>query len=550
MHAAEIDVPDRAEKGVDVIPEGIGAWPRRRAVKSAGRTAIVFRDSAVTYGELATRIDRLAAALQERGVRFGDRLAYLGNNHPSFVETLFASTQLGAIFVPLNTRLSAPELAYMLTDSGATMLVHSAALEPLAVAASAELPIARIVVGSAGSADPVTTDGTAEDYEGVIGAAGVGRASPREPARVSLADRAVIIYTSGTTGRPKGAVLTHGNLTWNAVNVLVDYDLVSSDRALMISPLFHVAALGMGCLPVYLKGATLLLAERFVPGDALRSIEQQRATMISGVPTTYQLMLDDPAWESADISSLRLLTCGGSAVPDRVRDAYEGRGLSFSGGYGMTETSPGITMLPPWYSRERAGSAGLAHHFTEFRVRTGAGVLAGPGQRGEIEARGPNVFAEYWDNETASRSAFTDDGWLRTGDLGYTDEDGFLYIADRVNDLIISGGENIYSAEVEQAIAAIPGVTGVAVIGVPDERWGEVPHAVVTVAAGFTLDAEYLAGCLSGQLARFKVPRTVEVVDELPRTASGKVQKQLLRVRYQAQASADDGTASASPSGY
>ncbi len=510
------------------MPEGIGAWPRRRAVKSAGHPAIVFRDSAVTYDELATRIDRLAAGLRERGVRFGDRVAYLGNNHPSFVEALFASTNLGAIFVPLNTRLSGPELAYMLTDSGATVLVHSSALEPLAAAASAALPVARIAVDALGVADQVATDATAEDYEGVIASAS---AAPRAPARVSLNDRALIIYTSGTTGRPKGAVLTHGNLTWNAVNVLVDYDLIGSDRALMISPLFHVAALGMGCLPVFLKGATLLLEERFVPGDALRSIELQRATMISGVPTTYQMMMDDPAWASTDISSLRLLTCGGSAVPGRVREAYEDRGLSFSSGYGLTETSPGVTMLPPWSSRERAESAGLAHHFTEFRIRGGGGDLSGPGQRGEIEARGPNVFGEYWGNEAASRSAFTDDGWLRTGDIGYTDEEGFLYIADRVKDLIISGGENIYSAEVEQAIATIPGVTGVAVIGVPHERWGEVPHAVVTLAAGFTLNPEYLAEYLSARLARYKLPTTMEIIDALPRTASGKVQKQILRAR-------------------
>ena len=519
-----------------MISDSIGTWPRRRAVKSADHPAIVFRDRATSYSELADRVDRLAAALQERGIGFGDRVSYLGNNHPSFVETLFATTLLGAIFVPLNTRLSVPELVYMLDDSGATLLVAGSALEPVAAATQSQHPLLRIVVadGEAGE----QAGGDVEDYEHVIRDT---RNATREPAAVRLEDRAMIIYTSGTTGRPKGAVLTHGNLTWNALNVLVDYDLTSADRSLMISPLFHVAALGMGCLPVILKGATLLLEERFAPGEALRSIERLKATAISGVPTTFQLMLDDPAWATTDISSLHLLTCGGSAVPERVRAAYEARGLSFSAGYGMTEASPGVTMLPPKYSIERAQSAGLAHYFTDFRIRAANAddpALAAPYEAGEIEAHGPNVFLEYWGNAEATREAFVDDRWLRTGDVGYVDDDGFLYVVDRAKDMIISGGENIYSAEVELAIAAIPGVTGVAVIAIPHERWGEVPHAVVTMAAGYDLDPEEMVAHLTGRMARYKVPKSLEVVDELPRTASGKVQKAVLRQRYDAQSGA------------
>jgi fatty-acyl-CoA synthase len=220
-----------------------------------------------------------------------------------------------------------------------------------------------------------------------------------------------------------------------------------------------------------------------------------------------------------------------------VRDAFEARGLAFSGGYGLTETSPGVTMLPPAHSRAHPGSAGLAHFFTEFRIAAADAEGDGIRERGEIEVRGPNVFAGYWGNEAATREAFTPDGWLRTGDIGDTDEDGFLYIVDRAKDMIISGGENIYSAEVEQAILLLPGVTGVAVIGVPHEKWGEVPHAVVTLAQGQRLDPEELVAYLSTRLARYKVPKTLEIVDELPRTASGKVQKQVLRARYDANSS-------------
>jgi fatty-acyl-CoA synthase len=514
--------------------EGIGGWPRRRASTSATRAAIVFRDRVTNYAELADRVDRLAAALGRLGVDRGDRVAYLGNNHPSFVETLFACALLGAIFVPLNTRLAPAELAYQLEDAGARLLINGAPLEPIAAAASAALPIRRVVAGVPDADDPLSISDDTDDYETLI-----AEATPASdaPSPVGLDEPALIIYTSGTTGRPKGAVLSHGNLVWNALSVVADYDLVSTDRALMISPLFHVASLGMGCLPVFLKGATLLLQERYVPGEALDAIERLGATTISGVPTTFQLMLDDPAWASTDISSLRLLTCGGSAVPDRVREAYEERGLAFSGGYGLTETSPGVTMLPAWHSRDRSGSAGLPHFFALFRIRSGDGSLAAPGERGEIEAAGPNVFPGYWGNEAATTAAFTDDGWFRTGDVGYVDNDGFLFIADRLKDLIISGGENIYPAEVEQAIAAIPGVTGVAVIGVPHEKWGEVPHAVVTLAGGASLDPDQLVAFLSSRLARYKVPKGLEVVDELPRTASGKVQKHVLRARYEEQSS-------------
>jgi len=510
-----------------MVPDGIGDWIHRRTVKSRGHTAVVFRDEELSYEELAARIDRLAAALRERAVSRGDRVAYLGNNHPSFIEALFATTLLGAVFVPLNTRLSVPELEFQLSDAGVELLINSSALEASAAGASASLPLRRLVVQDDGShVEPLPAE--AEDYEHALASA----PALGEVPQVTLEDRAVIIYTSGTTGRPKGAVLTHGNLTWNSFNALIDYDVQGhGERALMISPLFHVAAFSMGLLPTLLKGGTVLLQERFVPAEALAAIQRYRATYISGVPTTYQLMMEDPAWATTDISSLERMTCGGSPVPLKVLEAYGERGLKFSGGYGMTESSPGITALPARYGMEKLGSSGLAHFFTKYRIRdTDTGeIVTEPGARGEIEASGPNIFLEYWGRPDATAEAFTADGWLRTGDVGYSDADGFITIADRVKDMIISGGENVYSAEVEIVISQLPGVTGVAVIGVPHDRWGEVPHAIVTLAPGASLDVETLIEHCSARLARYKVPKTLEIVDELPRTASGKVQKALLR---------------------
>nr|WP_255480332.1 long-chain fatty acid--CoA ligase [Quadrisphaera sp. RL12-1S] len=500
-----------------------------RAVKSAGHPALVFDGTELTYDQLADRVDRIAAGLRARGVARADRVAYLGDNHPSFVEAMFASARLGAVFVALNTRLAPAELAYQLADCGARVLISTPALAERAdvAAALAEHPVLRVRVGDGGASAGDGDDGGG--FEALLGALPL-----TDLPDVSLDDPALIVYTSGTTGRPKGAVLTHGNLTWNALNVLVDYDVTSADRALMVSPLFHVASLGMGCLPVLLKGATVLLQERFVAGEALAAVEGLRATSVSGVPTTFQLMAEHPAWADTDLSSLRLMTCGGSPVPDRVREAYEARGLRFSGGYGMTEASPGITLLPPQHTAAHPRSAGLAHFFTRVRIRdTASGELAGTGVAGEVEACGPNTFLEYWGDPAATAAARTPDGWLRTGDVGLLDQDGFLVIADRIKDMIISGGENVYPAEVENALLTIPGVTGAAVIGLADERWGEVPHAVVTLAPGVSLDAEAVVERLSLSLARYKVPRTLDVVDELPRTASGKVPKRLLRQRYE-----------------
>ncbi len=319
-----------------MIPEGIGTWVRRRAVKSGARTALVFRDVETGYAELSRRIDAVAGVLRARGIREGDRVAYLGGNHPSFIESMFATTLLGAIFVPLNTRLSPAELNYQLGDSGARLLIAGAELAELADGAVGQLDVARLTVRD-GQADEEQPAGAhPDDYERAL-----RTATPlADPPRVTLDDRAVIIYTSGTTGRPKGAVLTHGNLTWNALNAITDYDYTSAERTLIISPMFHVASFGMGVLPTLLKGGAVLLQERFVPGEALAAIERLRATFISGVPTTYQFMMEDPAWSTTDIGSLRSMTCGGSAIPERVIRAYAERGLAFSGGYGMPESWP------------------------------------------------------------------------------------------------------------------------------------------------------------------------------------------------------------------
>jgi fatty-acyl-CoA synthase len=501
--------------------EGLGFWLAKRRLKNPDKPAIVFGDETLTYRQLADGADRVASVLAHRGIGKGDAVAYLGENSPQFLQVMFGAAQLGAVFTPVNTRLAPPEIAHVLVDSGARALV----LDP-------EL-LERVMPGvEAGRVAHVIVTG-----EGMPQHPGLARLVDEAPgghtvADVALDDPAAVIYTSGTTGKPKGAVLTHGNLTWVALNCIVDYDVVSTDVSLMISPLFHVASLGMGALPVILKGATLVLEKGFEPGRALAQIQRHGVTMLSGVPTTYQLMADHPDWARTDLSTLQKLTCGGSAVPTRILNAYEERGLSFSQGYGMTETSPGATSLSPAMTRAKQGSVGLPHFFTEVRIADENGRMVPRGTVGEIEITGPNVFAGYLGLPDATAAAFTADGWFRSGDLGYLDDDGYLFIADRLKDLIISGGENIYPAEVENLISDIEGVSGVAVVGVPDERWGEVPWAVVTVRDGADIDTETVRARLDGVLARYKLPKNVVVVEELPRTASGKVRKADLRERF------------------
>ncbi|MFG3333053.1 long-chain fatty acid--CoA ligase [Streptomyces tendae] len=506
-----------------MLNQGIGSWPARRARKTPERTAVVHQDTELTYRELYERVLRLAHALRALGVDRGDRVAYLGPNHPAFLETLFAAGMLGAIFVPLNSRLTAPELTYQLTDSGSTVLVHSAGHTATAAQASAGADGAvrhRITLGTAGEG--------ALGYEELLAGGGTGRLDEA----VAPDDPCIIMYTSGTTGRPKGAVLTHANITWNSVNVLVDTELGGDEVTLVVAPLFHTAGLGMTCLPTLLKGGRVVLLESFEAAQVLDVIERRRVTYMFGVPTMYDAMAAQPRWAEADLSSLRSLNCGGAPVPTRTIETYLARGLTFSQGYGMTEASPGVLFLDREQSSAKAGSAGVPHFFTDTRIALPDGRDADPGEPGEVLVQGPNVMRAYWRRPEETAAAFTDDGWLRTGDVARTDDDGYAYIVDRVKDMFVSGGENVYPAEVEDALLGHPSVAECAVVGVPDAVWGEVGHAVVVLAGGARADASEILAHLRGRLAKYKIPKTLVFAPELPRTASGKIVKPAVRETY------------------
>ncbi|MDQ1049954.1 long-chain fatty acid--CoA ligase [Streptomyces sp. V4I2] len=494
--------------------EGLGSWPARRARKTPHRTALVHGEQSTDYRTLHTRTTRLAHALRTRGIRRGDRIAYLGTNHPSYLETLFAAGVLGAVFVPLNTRLAGPEIAYQLADSGAKALVYGPSFQGL-------------VAGLPGSTDVRTYVEVGAEYEEALSSA---KDEPiDEP--VGADDTCIIMYTSGTTGRPKGAMLTHGNLTWNAINVLIDHDLLADERALVSAPLFHTAGLNMLTLPVLLKGGTCVLVEAFDPDATFDLVERHRITFMFGVPTMFDQIARHPRWKDADLSSLRILTCGGSPVPSPLIAAYQERGLTFLQGYGMTEASPGTLFLDAEHAVSKAGSAGVSHFFSDVRVVRPDLAPVDIDETGEVVVRGPHVMPGYWGLPEETAASFAD-GWFRSGDAARVDEDGYVYIVDRIKDMIISGGENIYPAEIEDLLLAHPDIVECAVIGVPDDKWGEVPRAVVVPREGASPDPDEVLASLAGRLAKYKIPKSVVVADELPRTASGKLLKSRVRKRF------------------
>jgi len=489
--------------------QGLGSWPTRRARMSPARPALVQDGRTTTYGDLDRRVTRLAHGLRARGVVRGDRVAFLGLNSIALVETLFAVAKLGAVFVPLNTRLAAPETAYILQDSAPRLLLWDAGFE--AVVEALDLGAVDSVSVADRFEDLVSDDDTAID----------------EP--VAHDELFMIQYTSGTSGRPKGVMLTHGNIIWNVYNLLVDVDLRSDEVALVTAPLFHTAALNQLLFPTLLKGGTALVEARFDPERVIDLVEERGVTFLFGVTSMYLALAQTPRWAHADLHTLRTALSGGAPVPATLLETWQARGLAIIQGYGLTEASPGATMTRADESLRKLGSAGTSCFFSDVRVVTPDSRPVAAGEVGEVLVQGPNVTPGYWNQPDATEAALLDGGWLSTGDLARVDDDGYLFIVDRLKDMYISGGENVYPAEVEQAIYTHPSVAECAVVAVPDERWGEVGRAVVALRPGHALTADELLGHLGGRLARYKLPRSVVFTEELPHNASGKLVKSRVR---------------------
>lgn len=495
---------------------------RQRALRSPHRRAITFEGTTINYGEFQDRIDRTATVLREGGVREGDRVGYLGFNHPALLETLFAAARLGAIFVPLNFRLTGSELEFIINDAGCHTIVadsdHTKILDSIRdqlkirqwLSIEADTPNWIDLMAAREAADPI------------------GATPAVDPESV-----AVIMYTSGTTGLPKGAMLTHANIWWNNSNTTSMIDLMEDDVTLVFAPLFHLGALNVITLVTMQRGAEVVIQRHFDPDHALEAIPEFGVTTIFGVPAMFLFMSKVPAFENADLGSVRLLICGGAPVPEPLMKVYAARGIPISQGYGLTETSPWVTLLTSEFGIAKIGSAGKTPLFCEMKLVDDTGdAISAPHTKGEVCVKGPNVMKGYWNRPEATSEAIDETGWFHTGDVGYLDDEGFLYITDRIKDMVISGGENVYPAEVENALYEHPSIVEVAVVGLPDERWGEAVTAVAVLKGDEELELDELRDFANDKLARYKLPTRLITISELPRNASGKVLKRELRSEF------------------
>jgi fatty-acyl-CoA synthase len=472
-----------------------------------------------SYAQFDARISRLATHLRDRlRIKRGDRVAVLAMNTSDMLEVQFACGRLGAVFLPLNTRLTVPELQYIVGDAGPKLMIHDAELAEVAltVARLCNVP-SSLLLGPDGS------------YE-----AAIATSLPLDEAEiVTLDDISTIMYTSGTTGQPKGAIITHGMTFWNCVNLGGPAYISPSSVLLTVLPLFHTGGLNCYTNPVLHAGGTVLIMRAFDPALALQLISDpsHRINVFFGVPSIYQFMAQHPAFASSDFSRLVIGGVGGAPMPVPLLKVWEQRGVALQQGYGMTETSPAVLTLDREDAVRKAGSSGKPVLHTEVRIVRPDGSDAGVGELGELWVKGPNVTPGYWNRPDANASSFTD-GWLHTGDAARIDEEGFYTIVDRWKDMYISGGENVYPAEVENVLHQLTAIAEAAVIGIPSEQWGETGMAIVAVKPGHGItEAEIHAHC-AANLARFKCPRLIRFVDALPRNATGKIHKPTLRKNF------------------
>jgi fatty-acyl-CoA synthase len=483
--------------------------PERLAVRDAERS--------LSYAAFEARCAQAAGALLARGVSRGERVALLLGNRSATLEAVLAAARLGAIAVPLNTRLAAPEVAEQLADARPALLLHEDGLAPLAETAGAATrnPPARLGVAA---------------WERALAAA----APHEEIAAVSPEEPMLLMYTSGTTGVPKGALLPHRKTLYNCKNAGAFFRLGADDRVLVVVPLFHSFGLSILSLPALWAGAAVVLQARFDAEAMWRAVTAQRITYLGGVPTLFPPLLDAFDRAQPDVSSVRFLFTAGAAIPVDVIHAFAARGLALKQGFGQTETSI-LCCLDAADAVRKAGSVGRPVPHAELRIvrreslarPVAAWEDCGFGESGEIVVRGPITMTGYWQRPEATAETIRE-GWLVTGDLGRFDAEGFVTLDGRSKDLFISGGENVYPRQVEAVYEAHPAVREVAVVGVPDARWGEVGCAYLVLREGARLDAEELTRFGRERLAAFKVPRRFVAVAELPRTASGKVQKHKL----------------------
>jgi acyl-CoA synthetase (AMP-forming)/AMP-acid ligase II len=487
------------------------------AARTPDQSMTLFEGETTTYAEMAARAAALAGGLADRGVGRGDVVGLLSYNCPEFLETVFAANYLGAIAMPINWRLAAPEVRYILEHSQARAFVCDEALIDCADDATKgmEDSLVRVCVSSA--------------PDGWLALADL-RATPPAYCPVAADDVHRLMYTSGTTGRPKGVMLTHANLAWKNAAHIVEFGFTRADLGLACGPLYHVGALDLTTTSLIAVGATTIIHRAFDAAAVVDELERSRVTTVWLAPAMVNGIMALPDIEQRNLSSVRLVINGGEKMPipliERIQRVFPS--AWFADAYGMTETVSGDTFLDRDSIIRKLGSVGRPCLYLELDIWDEQGDSLPAGERGEIVMRGPKVFKGYWRDPSATEAAFAG-GWFHSGDIGVRDEDGYLFIVDRLKDMIVSGGENIAGSEVERVLYEHGAVLEAAVVGRPDERWGEVPVAYVVLRENTTTTEDVLIEHCRAQLAKFKVPKAVTFLDALPRNPSGKVLKRELR---------------------
>lgn len=500
--------------------QGIGSWLTKRGFLNGDQEAVVDGDRRLSYRELNQRVNRLSRHLQSLGLKTGDRLALLAYNCLEYIEVIFAAAKLGLIVVPLNWRLSPTELAFNLSDSETETLIYDPGFSETVKVLKGQTPVKQMLtLGKEGAAET-------QAYEQVLAAQSDAEPVPDKP--VGLDSPHIIMYTAGTTGRPKGAVLSQGASFWNALNLQLDMNFTSQDRDLLVLPMFHIGGIGLFTLPMIYVGGTVVIQRTFDAAETLKLLRKEQITLFFGVTAVFLFLLQHPDFKPQVFENVRVVMSGGAPLPVSLVQQYHQAGIVLQQGFGMSEAAPSISTLSKDLALTKAGSIGRALFHLEARVVDDELQDIPAGEVGELVIRGPNLMQGYWKREEATREAFSG-GWFHSGDLARMDEDGALFIVDRKKDMFISGGENVYPAEVENALYGMPQISETAVIGIPDEKWGEVGQAIVALKPDQSLTEEEVLHFLKGRLAKYKIPKRVVFVDQLPRNAAGKVLKNVLR---------------------
>lgn len=490
--------------------------------------AMVYEDQTLTYGQMDVEIRRWAAWLVTEGVEPGTRVAYLGHNSRSFVFTMFATWWLGGVFMPLNFRLAREEIAGLLERGEPRVLVVEPSHQDLVEALTVGAGVTRLLVDD----DPAIPMASEPAGFWRLASRVMSERDPRsvEPRAVTMDELAILMFTSGTTGLPKGVQLTFGNVFWNSVNVDTMVDTRPGDVNLAVAPLFHIGALNSFTIRAFVRGNVNVLRRRFDPARTLRDVQEFKCNSAFLVPAQLSAMAQQAEFGDADLSTLRAIIAAGAPVPPALITKYSMKGVLVQQAWGLTETAPFATYLPAALTLDKTGSCGIPMPFCDIRLLDPVTdeEITEPDVAGEMCVRGPNVTIGYWQDPDATNNAFID-GWFRSGDIGYRDEDGYYFIVDRLKDMIITGGENVYPAEVERTLAEYPGALDVAVVGVADKQWGEQIVVVMRCADGTTPDIEDVRDFCSRHLARYKLPKKLVLVPEVPRNGSGKLDKVAIR---------------------